>query len=506
MRLRILFLTAAGLALSTGPLAAQPTRVVLSGTAAPAGGNYFSFGNSPALNGSGQVAFVAALTGGSASEGIFAGSAGSIQAVALQGAATPGGNYSLFVASSLVLNGSGQVAFAANLTGGASDRGIFAGPTGSVQAVALRGAAAPAGGNYFTFTGTNPVVLNGSGQVAFATNLSGGTSSFGLFAGPAGALQTVALSNTPAPAGGNYTGFGTPAMNASGQVAFLGSVTQSSGQGIFVGPAGSLQTVALSNTAAPAGGNYTTFRDPVLNGSGQVAFVADLSGGSSTSGLFAGSAGSVQAVALSGTAAPGGGKYGAFPSEGPVVLNRSGQVAFYANLTGGASDRGIFAGPTGSVQAVALRGAAAPAGGNYNTFGTTLALNGLGQVAFLANLAGGTSAQGLFAWSAGQVSAVVIQGQVIDVDPGVGVDNRTVSGIGLLTGSGGEDGWGMSFNDSGLLAYNLSFTDGSSGIFTTQVAPVPEPAGVLLAAGLGLLAARARRRATGQLRPRPFAI
>ncbi|HEX4588890.1 MAG TPA: choice-of-anchor tandem repeat NxxGxxAF-containing protein, partial [Gemmataceae bacterium] len=204
-----------------------------------------------------------------------------------------------------------------------------------ITPVAVSGAAAPAGGNYLNFWVSNgnvvlPPVINASGQVAFHANLTGGSSTGGIFAGHPGALQAAALAGSPAPAGGNFGQFD---------------------------------------------------RSPVLNASGQLAFWAGLSGGSSTEGIFAGVPGSVQAVALQGTAAPAGGTFSTF--DGGPYLN-AGQVAFYASLTGGLSTGGIFAGPPGSVQAAALLGSAAPAGGSYSVIGRQPALNASGQLAFWA--------------------------------------------------------------------------------------------------------------------------
>src|SRR5438105_10133401 len=68
--------------------------------------------------------------------------------------------------------------------------------------VALSGTAAPAGGNYSSFSAFGPV-LNESGQVAFKGFLTGGSSTRGLFVGAPGAIQTIALQGTAAPAGGN---------------------------------------------------------------------------------------------------------------------------------------------------------------------------------------------------------------------------------------------------------------------------------------------------------------
>ena len=215
----------------------------------------------------------------------------------------------------------------------------------------------------------------------------------------------------------------------------------------------------------------------------------NLTGGSSTQGIFVGVPGSLQTVALQGGPAPGGGTYG---NLGGYVLNGSGQVAFN-------SDLGIFVGAPGSVRAVAITGTAAPAGGNFAGpvgYYAAPALNANGQVAFLTDLTGGSSTEGLFAGSPGALEAVLLVGDVINVASGGGVDDRTVSSIGFpgYIMSGGQDGIAMSFNDAGLLVYEVGFTDGSSGIFTSQITPVPEPTFLLPLAGFGgLLAVRVRR-------------
>jgi hypothetical protein len=471
-----------------------PTVVAFSGTAAPAGGNYSSFGP-PMLNASGQVEFVA--TTSVSGNGIFAGTPGSLATAALIGTAAPaGGNYTNFVGTP-VLNASGQVAFVAATSG--SGPGIFVGTPGSLlTTVALDGTPAPAGGNYngtFT-TGLLGPAFSAAGRVAF---FAGTTSANGIFAGiPGTPLSTVAFGGSPAPAGGNYAPSSSPALNALGQVAFLAGTTNALHNGIFAGtPGTTLTTVALGGDPAPAGGNFTDgIIVPTLNGFGEVAFSANTS---SAHGIFAGIPGSpLNTVALEGTAAPSGGNYtGAFSAP---VLNGSGQVAFSSNLTGGTSFSGIFAGSPGSLQTIALNGAATPDGvGNYDLAVNTVTLNGSGQVAFLAHTigAGVTTANDnvLYAGSAGNAVKVVREGDIIDVDPSAVVDPRTVSTILFANGLSGQDGRGMSFNDSGLVVYRLTFTDGSSGIFTSQVA-VPEPASLSLLAltGFGFLRRHRRRK------------
>ena len=170
------------------------------------------------------------------------------------------------------------------------------------------------------------------------------------------------------------------------------------------------------------------------------------------------------------------------------VINASGQVAFYASLTGGSSSQGIFVGTPGAVQALVLQNTAAPGGGTFSTIDSNhLALNGSGQVAFI----GTTTVRGLYAGSPGALVRVLAEGDRIDVDPGPGLDLRQVAtnGLDFIRLSGGENGWGRSFTDSGLLVYQLTFTDGSSGVFTSQIAPVPEPGACLAATVCGLGAA-----------------
>jgi hypothetical protein len=206
---------------------------------------------------------------------------------------------------------------------------------------------------------------------------------------------------------------------------------------------------------------------------------------------------------LQGNPAPGGGNWSSFTDP---VLNGAGQVMFRANLTGGSSASGLFVGAPGAVQAAALQGAPAPAGGDYGGFDNA-ALNGAGKVAFLANLTGtGVTAandRGLYAGSVGGLVKVIREGDQVDVDPGPGVDLRTIAdgGISFSPGSDGQDGRSMSFTDGDFITYRLGFSDGSSGIFVSSLTPVPEPTAIGLMAAAGLMSLRAlcRRRwsATG---------
>ena len=152
---------------------------------------------------------------------------------------------------------------------------------------------------------------------------------------------------------------------------------------VLVSASKSLAQVRLTPVAVsgqPAPNTETTFRgftDPTLNDAGQVAFRASLNGANANvdSGIWLGAPGGLQLVAREGGQAPGaqsGVTYGDFNEPNlPVVLNRSGEIAFNAPLVGPGTnflERAIWAGPPSSLQLAArayTQAADAPAGVQY---------------------------------------------------------------------------------------------------------------------------------------------
>src|SRR3954468_17913495 len=128
-----------------------PTPVALSGATFPAGTIYKSF-TGAVLNSAGQVALSANLNSGSAPAGIFAGNAGSLQTVVLQGSVAPGGGTYTGLGAPFAFNSAGQVAFYATAN---QVNSIFAGGSGSVQLAVRQGTAAPGGGTYSSLLGIN---------------------------------------------------------------------------------------------------------------------------------------------------------------------------------------------------------------------------------------------------------------------------------------------------------------------------------------------------------------
>jgi hypothetical protein len=476
-------------------IAAQPIAFVLSGQAAPDGGNYGQFpasGNQiflPVINSTGRVQFYSFLTGGSSTAGMFVGTPGSITPVALQGQPAPAGGNWTDSFSDNRQNVAGQVAFSCTLSSGG--QGLFMGLPGALQTMALDGTASPGGGGNYT-SGFSSPSMNANGVVIFTANLTGGTSSRGFFAGTPGNVQPVILQGAPTPAGGTWgPGLTQSTMNDSGQLAINAPITGiTATSGIFFGTPGALQTVALQGEAAPAGGNYNIFTRPYINNTGQFAFRAFLTGGTATSGIFMGTPGALQTVALQGGTAPTGATYTGFSN---VLFNGQSKVVFQASLSNDPNAAGLFIGTPGSVETIVLIGNAAPGGGSFLNFNFAPQLNGAGQIAFRATLTGAgvntTNDVGLYVGVPGQLRKVVREGDQVDVDPGAGVDLRIVNGIGFRgqlndIPSGGQDSLGVTFTDNGFLTYTLTFTDGSSGIFYSVMA-IPEPTTL---AAMGLVA------------------
>jgi len=155
-----------------------------------------------------------------------------------------------------------------------------------------------------------------------------------------------------------------------------------------------------------------------------------------------------------------------------------------------------------TLRTVALSEDAAPgtdAGVNFDSLSSPV-LNGAGQTAFRAGLTGtgvdGNNDEGIFAEDLlGVLTLIAREGDLLDVDDGIGIDLRTISTIGFSGATGNEDGRASGFNDLGQLVFSASFTDGTSGIFVSNLVAVPEPASLTLLALGGLSLLHRRRRA-----------
>jgi hypothetical protein len=372
--------------------------------------------------------------------------AGQTDIIVETGQAVPDGNGDYSSLFDVILNNSGQLLFRSFLTGtsggGADDGGLFIGSTDSMVQVVREGQAAPDGNGLI---GTNSAyALIDSGQASFWSILTGtaggGADDVGCFRGSGGAISTVVREGGPAPGGiGTFSGFTTWNTNALGQVGFKSYLNGTSGgstdnTGVFYGASsGSIIMTAREGQSVPNGdGKFYIFGDgPVLNDSGQTAFMSTLSGtsGGTTDnlGIFRGSGGSITRIVRKGQAGPGGdGTYLLIESE--FAMNNSGQVVFESTVTGAiggaAADRGLFRGSGGTIATIAREGQAAPDGNGIFTDGfMQRGINDAGQVAFTGGLqatsGGSVDNYGLFRGAGGQITQMAREGQ--DAPDGNGV-------------------------------------------------------------------------------------
>lgn len=234
----------------------------------------------PAINDKGETAFVGVnLT--NFAPGIFLNSKG--QNTLLLNASTPvpgGGTFSQFF--NLSLNNLDQLAFMGQSTFGAT--GIFLSSNGALTPLATDGGAAPGGGNFLLFL-ANPrsgPVINNSGDVAFASALTGTDGGFfgsgGIFLFKNGVGTRIVGPDDPSPDGGIFLFADAPSINSNGDVAFFAE-TSNFNFGAFVYSQGNITQVAVAGDFVNNEG--LGFVDlPILNDNGHVAFTANLFDGS----------------------------------------------------------------------------------------------------------------------------------------------------------------------------------------------------------------------------------
>jgi len=366
--------------LAAGALASaagEPVRlrqVVATGDAAPGGGVFDRFGaeSMPILapvNARGDVVFFSTLGRGGPDEGLFVWSRGRITAVAREGDRVPGvGRLSGFGKHPAPgLSDDGTVVFAASMTGGRAVEGIFAAQGGRLRAVALSGAVAP-GVVSGTLAGLDAPAINARGDVAFlATVRRGRESTEALLLSMRGQLHKIVAQGDPAPAGGTFAGFGPPAINRDGVVAFGGAVEgRAVPGGIFVWKGGQLRMVLGAGDETPIGGIFAKFSERLgLSDAGTIAFHGLLKGAPVAAAIFAIEDGRPRAVARLGDAAPGGGhfsNFGLWPAVGA-----SGAIAFAASVDDGPSPVIVVRTAAGGLRRVVGVGDSLPGGARIAT-------------------------------------------------------------------------------------------------------------------------------------------
>ena len=377
------------------------------------------------------------------------------------------------------LNNVGDVAFAADTTGGAD--AIFLLPRGLLSPVCLAhvGQRAPGGGTLDAGV-LGDTAINASGDVAFIfgnkpyhPSWLKGYINTGLYR-YSHADRTLRAVVTPgvtaAPGFGRFQSAGGRAsLNNFGDIAFPGLIrTQAGisgdfGYGIFVADRnGRFTKVVAPGDPAPGGHKFDYAQNPWINDEGDVAFGAHVVGEECVSTspatpacgeniyLRKAGTGNIQSIAHTGDLAPGGGRY--LWAWG-AVMNSRGDIVFMGELkppAGLDKARGVFLYSAGSTVAIARPGDLMPDGRRIATVNPVFLignfyLNNRGDVSFIASLEKGGS--GLYVRSGGALRLVAGTGTTI---PGVG----TVASVTDLVNGG-------SLNDSGQVFFWARLQDGS---------------------------------------------
>lgn len=483
---------------------ASNTNVAIGGGAMPGGGTYTAGGavfNSTIMAESGQWAMRMG-----ASTGLFATAAGTPTRVSLTGDVAPGtggATYGTMLSSGPRFSATGQVAFLANLTvntgtppvvisgANANSMGLWAGSPSSPSLVLRRDDALlslDAGGAVRVNAMNNlSLTVNDGGRYLVSTTLQGtvttgtgvGSNSAAILSNRNGSLEVIARVGNAAP---DATGapstdlyrsvpIGAMGFNNAGRVGFTAPLRDAAGVQTSTGAlftdtvGGTLRMHARFGNAMPT--IYSPAGAPLAEFSGATW-------GSAFSNL------SINNADTAVLYASGLGNTGGTANNGAILtMNSSGTFTKVVR----AGDVAIVNG--------------APLGGDalFQSNFNSITMNAAGQIAFTSLLTGpgifggaGGNNSALFGWDpSGGLCLIARTASLFEISPGV---FRTVSAIGGILSSGGEDGLGRSLNDSGMLVFELDFTDGSSGIFTTTI-PAPGTIGMLGLAGL--IAARRRR-------------
>ena len=272
--------------------------------------------SSPSLSDNGQAAFAGALGGegvdGTNNQGFWVGTPGNVQVLVRKGDAVPdlpvGTVFSAFSGDTPMINGNGQVAFRSDIRGtvpdvlSINDSGIWMGTPGALEMVVRENdpapglsAGLPLSQRAFFDLFDDKIYINDAGHLAFWAELRGtevvpNVDDYAIFAGPADALELVMRRNDPVP-GSTDVLFSFPRPNSlvlggGGHVAFENlvrgaGVSPDNDDALWFGTPGEIALLAREGDHAPGTEDGVTFARfdgrPVTNDWG-VAFQATLGG------------------------------------------------------------------------------------------------------------------------------------------------------------------------------------------------------------------------------------
>ena len=422
------------------------------------------------------------------------------------------------------LNDVGQVTFGAILGGAgvtrANEDGIWSESGGSLHLVARTGDIAPdSGGKRFDHLFIPS--LNNLGETAFSANFQNASSGDGgIYVERGGVLELVARRGTPAagfPIGATVDVTAAHTLGDDGEVGYAafvkpetGGVTTADAHAVWGSSSGTQRLIARAGESAPGMPDnivFNGFGTPIKAGN-LLMFAASLRTDAGNPldvlGLWIEKNGILEMAGLVPESIPGTNEETIFFGFNELRVNRSGQLSFSGRLTAPSpapqEGNAIYSDVGGAFEMIAREGDHAPGTPSGTRFRdlaqTRYGFSDSGQIAFLAGLVGGdvnpwlgrdippefVNDHGIWGQDrSGKLRLIVRAGDFIDVDGGPATDLRRISALGFV----GQYGIGVSgyegLNSLGQLAFSATFTDGSSGVFISDMLAVPEPTALLIA-------------------------
>jgi hypothetical protein len=353
------------------------------------------------VNASGQIVFIAKVSGSEKNQGVFmadetglypiamgcGGYGGSGDPGSASGDPTPiGGTFTgFFFRSSLspTINDAGDVLFLCDVHEGSSIRAwfLYRAAFGDIIKVVAVKDHSPTGG---LFGALGPAALNDNGGVVFLAQHKA-TLDVNVYTWKEGVISKVVAVGDPAPGGGHFTQIGAewehfndhtwipmgpaPAMNNKGQVAFHAHVQGAlPSDGLFVSHEGTHQCYVEKGDPTPEGGKYSDLYEAHINDAGQIAFYAQCSSTSFGSAWFVGSPGNWR-KALGFHDVVGNGKvYGMAIMDNPMSpLDNAGNLLIWCDVweSGSGAQHLVVSAPDGHLRIAAKQGDPTPIGGIY---------------------------------------------------------------------------------------------------------------------------------------------
>jgi hypothetical protein len=467
----------------------------------PAGATITSFDPYPAIGADGAAAFGGVLSSSNQSRAFMSTSQGPVVRASGGDPAPGGGAFIGFL--SLVPLSAGRLAFTGDA--GPPRAGCYSSTSAGVVAEVLVGQALPGipPGSAFSMLGLDTMAHTERGLFflgGFAPNPQTPVDT-GLWAERD--AQPILVARTGAQAPGLPAGTLFPsyafsqvqmALTDDGRIMFDGNLPTSTGRGIWAGAPDDPQLVVAPGLPVPWGipGNnaFVWALNPMMNGSGEVAFVGAIQDASNAAehprfeGVWLWHGGALENIALAGQPAPGtGARFSQFfgSVENSVALGDHDWIALGARLAGpgvvrGVNDLGLWVGRPGSLRLAIRTGDTAPgypAGTTLQYLSYPFTVNGHGQMLFHARTSASTGNEGLFYVPPYGATQRVLHGTQAITPPGSGPLTVSQFSEHFAEAGAGRPAW---INDAGQFVVWASFTSGGVGAGSgIVVGSLPDP-------------------------------